>query len=576
MDKPTVIKILEETAILLELAGENPFKSRAYTNAARTLESDPRSVEELVQSGELKNMKGIGAKISERIREMVQEGACTYYEELKASFPSTLFDMLRVQGMGPKKVRILYKELGLDSLGALEYACRENRLLTLPGFGAKTQDKILDGIERLKKFQERQHLDVALFQANNLAEYMRENPHVKELKIAGSIRRRRETIKDIDLLATSESPADLMKHFVDYPERETIIGQGETKSSITLKTGMNADLRVVSDIQFPYALHHFTGSREHNTEMRGRAKRLGLKMNEYGLFTEDEKTIPCIDEKELFDKLGLQFIPPELRENTGEVQAAEQHGIPQVIEAGDIKGVLHVHSVYSDGKMTLAEIASIAQTLGYEYAGITEHSQSAKYAHGLEPERVRQQAQEIDDLNSQLPDFQFLKGIEVDILKDGRLDFNDEILSSFDFVIASVHSNFTMTESEMTERILTALSNPFVSILGHPTGRLLLARDPYALNLEQIIQYCAENNICIEINANPHRLDLDWRHCKRAKELGVPIAICPDIHYPEGFGDMEFGLDVARRGWLEKNDVINTKGFQEIRQWLEKQRKRNV
>jgi len=572
MDRESVIAILDEIAILLELKGENPFKSRAYSNAARALEADGRDISQLVVSGELGKVNGIGAGLTEKITELVQTGKLAYYLQLKSEIPDGVLEILRVPGMGPKKVRAVYTELGVDSLGSLEYACRENRLVTLPGFGSKTQQKVLEGIERLKKFRERHLLDTALIEAGKLADYIRQSPNATRVEIAGSLRRRRETIKDVDILVTAVNPEAVMNHFVAYPEVETVTGHGETKSSIVLNTGINADLRVVRQDQFAYALHHFTGSREHNTEMRSRARKMGLKMNEYGLFKDDEQPIECADEQSLFQELGLQYIPPELRENTGEIEAAERGEIPTLIEPGDVRGIFHVHSNYSDGSMTLERIAAIGRSLGYEYVGIADHSQSARYAHGLEPERVIEQHREIDEVNKGADGFRLLKGIESDILKDGSLDYSDDILEQFDFVIASVHSNFNLSEREMTERILKALRNPFVTMLGHPTGRLLLAREPYPVDLEAVLECAAENGVAVEINANPHRLDLDWIHCKRAKALGVRIAICPDAHDEEGFEDTAYGVAVARRGWLERSDIINTMALTEVTAWLQRQR----
>ncbi len=572
MDRESVIAILDEIAILLELKGENPFKSRAYSNAARALEADGRDISQLVVSGELGKVNGIGAGLTEKITELVQTGKLAYYLQLKSEIPDGVLEILRVPGMGPKKVRAVYTELGVDSLGSLEYACRENRLVTLPGFGSKTQQKVLEGIERLKKFRERHLLDMALIEAGRLADYIRQSPNATRVEIAGSLRRRRETIKDVDILVTAVNPEAVMNHFVAYPEVETVTGHGETKSSIVLNTGINADLRVVRQDQFAYALHHFTGSREHNTEMRSRARKMGLKMNEYGLFKDDEQPIECADEQSLFQELGLQYIPPELRENTGEIEAAERGEIPTLIEPGDVRGIFHVHSNYSDGSMTLERIAAIGRSLGYEYVGIADHSQSARYAHGLEPERVIEQHREIDEVNKGADGFRLLKGIESDILKDGSLDYSDDILEQFDFVIASVHSNFNLSEREMTERILKALRNPFVTMLGHPTGRLLLAREPYPVDLEAVLECAAENGVAVEINANPHRLDLDWIHCKRAKALGVRIAICPDAHDEEGFEDTAYGVAVARRGWLERSDIINTMALTEVTAWLQRQR----
>ena len=576
MDKKQIVAILNEIAVFLELKGENPFKTRAYSNAARLLEADSRTVDELLQNDDLKKMKGIGTKLADRITTLARTDRLEYYEELKAFFPETLLDLLRIPNMGPKKVKTVYEELGVDSIGALEYACQENRLVTLAGFGEKTQQKLLDGIVRLRKFQERNLLNVALAEATSLVEHLERNKDVSKIEVAGSIRRRCETVKDIDILVSSKHPQSVTEHFLAYPDTESITGTGEKKTSLVLKSGMNADLRVVTQDQFPYALHHFTGSREHNTAMRTRAKKKGLKMNEYGLFNNDDTRVACEDEASLFEALSLQYISPELRENLGEIEAAEQNKLPLLVQSNDILGLFHVHSTYSDGKMSLGHVFEAGRSRGYQYVGIADHSQSAKYANGLDERRINEQHEAIDEINSKLDGPCLLKGIECDILKDGALDYSDGVLAKFDFVIASIHSGFSMSESEMTARILKAMSNPYVTMLGHPTGRLLLARDPYPVDIQAVLDFASEQRVCIEINANPHRLDLDWRNCRKAKQLGIPLAICPDAHQVEGFDDMVYGLAVARKGWLSPQDIVNVKSLEEIRTWLALQRKRRT
>ncbi|PNS00365.1 histidinol phosphatase [Petrotoga mexicana DSM 14811] len=557
MDKKSVINIFNEIGLLLELKGENPFKIRAYYNAARTLETLDKDIEILVKNNKLKEVKGIGEAINKKITELITTGRLEYYENLKESIPEGLVEMLKIPGLGPKKIKTLYDKLDIKTVGELEYACLENRLVELPGFGEKTQKKILEGIKFVKRFSNQHLFSEAYFEANLLKQYLLKTGLVIRCEIAGSIRRKKEIVKDIDILATTDNPKKLMESFVEYEKTKDVIVKGDTKTSITLESGINADLRVVKDEEYPYALHHFTGSKEHNTAMRHRAKRMGIKMNEYGLFKGDT-LIECHDEEEIFRKLNLSYIPPEIRENMGEIEAAEKGEIPVLVEEKDIKGVFHVHTNYSDGANSLTEMVYSARELGYKYIGITDHSKSARYAHGLNEEDILRQFDEIDRLNEKYSDIKILKGIESDILKDGSLDYEEDLLKKFDFVIASVHSNFKMSKEEMTERIIKAVKNKYTTIIGHLTGRLLLSRDGYDLDVYRVIDACAEYNKIIEINSNPHRLDIDWRYIKYAKEKGVKLAICPDAHRVEGLRDVKYGIGIARKGWLEAKDVINT------------------
>ncbi|PNR94276.1 histidinol phosphatase [Petrotoga sp. HWH.PT.55.6.1] len=557
MDKKTVIDILNEIGLLLELKGENPFKIRAYYNAARALETLDEDIEVLVKDNKLKEVKGIGEAINKKITELITTGRLEYYENLKASIPGGLVEMLKIPGLGPKKIKTLYDKLDIKTVGELEYACLENRLVELPGFGEKTQKKILEGIKFVKRFSNQHLFSEAYSEADSLKQYLLKTGLVIRCEIAGSIRRKKEIVKDIDILATTNDPQKLMEIFVEYDKTRDVIAKGDTKTSITLESGINTDLRVVKDEEYPYALHHFTGSKEHNTAMRHRAKRMGIKMNEYGLFKGDT-LIKCQDEEEIFRKLNLSYIPPEIRENMGEIEAAEKGEIPVLIEEKDIKGVFHVHTNYSDGANTLTEMVNGAREIGYKYIGITDHSKSARYAHGLKEEDILRQFDEIDRLNEKYEDIKILKGIESDILKDGSLDYEEDLLKQFDFVIASVHSNFKMSKEEMTERVIKAVKNKYTTILGHLTGRLLLSRDGYDLDVYKVIDACAEYDKIIEINSNPHRLDIDWRYLKYAKEKGVRLAICPDAHRVEGLQDVKYGIGIARKGWLEAKDVINT------------------
>jgi DNA polymerase (family X) len=565
--KNQVARILEDIGTLLDLKGESPFKSRAYYNAARQIETLEEELDDLIREGRLSSIKGIGIALCNKITELATTGTLKYYENLKASVPSGHIEMLKIPGLGTKKIRALHERLGIESIGELEYACIENRLIDLPGFGFKTQEKILAGIEHLKRYKERHLYSDVIETAENLLATLQQNRHVISISLAGSIRRCNETIKDIDLLASSGDPAALANDFAVIPEAETVIAKGDTKVSIILKSGINVDLRIVGEDEFPYALHHFTGSKEHNVAMRGRAKLKGLKMNEYGLF-ENDRNIICKSEHDIFSALGLAYIPPELREDMGEIEAAELGAIPSLVHLKDIRGILHIHTSMSDGKNSLDTIVNTSKKMGLEYIGISDHSESARYAGGLTPEEIRRQHAEIDEINRWEKDFRILKGIEADILPDGRLDYDDDTLSLFDFVIAAVHSHFGMSEDEMTNRVMRAVENKHTTILAHPTGRLLLAREPYAIDLRIIIDFAAAKGKAIELNANPYRLDLDWRLCQYARKLGVHIAINPDAHDLEGLQDIRYGVNIARKGWLEPADCLNCLGLTEIQKYL--------
>jgi len=557
MDKKEIANILNNIGLLLELKGENPFKSRAYYNAARIIELLDEDIEILVKENKLKDVKGIGEAINKKITELVLTGKMKYYEDLKVSIPEGLVEMLKIPGLGPKKIKTVYEKLNITTIRELEYACIENRLVDLPGFGEKTQKKILEGIQFVKQFSGQHLYAEAYTEALKLKEYLDMSKTALVTEIAGSLRRKKEIVKDIDILAAASDSSKVMEAFVNYPEVKEAIEKGDTKTSVILNSGINADLRVVAEKEFPYALHHFTGSKEHNTAMRHRAKQMGIKMNEYGLFKGD-KLIECKSEEEIFNKLGLLYIPPELRENMGEIEAAEKGELPKLIEEKDIKGVFHVHTTYSDGANTLVEMVEAARKLGYKYIGITDHSKSAFDAGGLKEEDLVKQWEEIDKLNKKYNDIVIFKGIESDVLSDGSLDYEEEILKKFDFVIASIHSNFRMSKEDMTKRIIKAIENKYTTIIGHVTGRILLERDIYEIDVYEVIEAAGHYGKIIEINTNPYRLDLDWRYVKHAKEKGVKLAICPDAHGVEGLNDIKYGVGIARKGWLEAKDVINT------------------
>jgi DNA polymerase (family X) len=579
MLKQQVVAILNEIGTLLELQGENQFKVRAYVNAARTIEQLDRELSDVVAAGELGDLPGIGEALQEKITTLVTTGKLPYYEDLRKKIPAGLFSMLRVEGLGPKKVKALYDELGIDDLDKLKAACEGNEIAKLKGFGAKTQDKILKSLEFLRVSGDRVRIDRALPIALGLIEQLRQLPQIQRIELCGSLRRRRETIKDVDILVSSSDPGPIMDHFVKLPGVVSVVGQGETKTSVVLDVGspgrqhlINADLRVVKDEHFPFALHHFTGSKEHNVAMRSRAQaKFGLKMSEYGL-DGDSKSIKVKDEAELFKALGLAYIPPEMRENTGEVETAETGKVPTLVEADEIQGVFHNHTTWSDGKSTLEEMAKAARALGFKYLGIGDHSRSLTVANGLSIEQVKQQQADTDALNARLKGIHVFKGTECDILPDGTLDFPDEVLATFDYVVASVHSHFGQTKEEMTARIIKALRNPYVTMLGHATGRLLLMRDGYQVDLEAVLQEAAKQGKMVEINAQPSRLDLDWIHCKRAKSLGVMLVINPDAHSTGELGLFRYGVDVARRGWLEKANVFNTRSLAEVKKEFERRK----
>ena len=568
MDRKDVATALEEVAVLLELKGENPFKIRAYNQAARTISGLEADLGELVAGGGLAQVKGVGKTIAAHVTQLVEEGRLDYAEELKASFPSGLLELLNVPGLGPKKVKTLHEDLGISSLGELEYACRENRLVTLKGFGAKTQANVLKGIDNLKKYRGRFLWAEAEVQALKLVETLAGCPWVGRVEMAGSFRRRKEVVKDLDLVVSTGEPNRTTEYIKGLDLVESVDAAGETKVAFRLKAGLNVDLRLVPEEAFAFALHHFTGSKEHNTEMRRRAKERGFKLNEYGLFDEAGGVMAARDEGEVFGLLDLPFIPPELREGLGEIEAAEAGSLPELIEPADLNGLFHVHSNFSDGSMSVAEVVAGCRELGYGYAGLSDHSRAAFYAGGLTVEDLERQRAEVDQARLAHPGFHLFWGIESDILPDGSLDYPEEVLARFDFVIASVHSNFKMSSRDMTARLVKAARNPYTTILGHVTGRLLLAREPYELDLTAVLEAAAESGTAMEINANPHRLDLDWREMRRARKMGLKMMICPDAHSPQGLGDARFGVMAARKGWLTKADVLNCLTGGEMAEYL--------
>jgi DNA polymerase (family 10) len=574
MDKKAIAAILGEMGTLLELQGANPFKSRAFHNASRAVEGITQDLHALVESGGLLEIRGIGKSIAGIIAQLVQEGKSAEYDDLRRAFPVGVLDMLRIPGLGPKKVKILHEKLKIGSLAELEKAAKADKLSTLEGFGKKTQDNILKGLEAQRSRADKNLYPDAAGPAQAVFDHMMKQRGVIRGEIAGSLRRRKEIIGDIDIVVSSrdQNRPGLMEAFVTAPDVQTTVARGDTKSTVLLEGGISCDLRIVNDREFPFALNYFTGSKEHNVEMRSRARRHGWSLNEYGFsrLGEEEKRgkakqiIRCKDESDIYRALKLAYVPPELRENLGEIDAAEKNALPSLIEEKDIRGTFHCHSTFSDGVNTIQQMARAAQDLGWEYLGIADHSKAAAYAGGLSADRVREQIREIDKLNETLKRIRIFKGTECDILHGGELDWPDRILGAFEYVVVSIHSGFKMTSAEMTRRIVKALKNKYVTMLGHPTGRLLLSREAYPVDMAEVINVASDYGKMIEINAHPMRLDLDWRWCKYAKEKGVLIPINPDAHNSEGLRDVTFGVGIARKGWLEKKDVLNTRPAREI------------
>jgi len=563
MENNDVVALLEEIAVLLELSGENPFKARAYENVARRIEGLEGSVADLAKAGRLREIQGVGDALEEKITEFVTTGKLKYHEDLKAKFPETLFELFRIPGLGPKRIRQLYDGLGIKSAAELGAAAQAGKLEAIAGFGKKMEEKILQGLEFAHEQEGRHLYNEAFEEAERLRELVESEESTTQVEIAGSLRRRKELIKDIDILASSENPKALMERFVSDSHVARVTGHGETKSSVVLKSGIAADLRVVNDAEFPYALLYFTGSKEHNVVLRQRAKDRGLKLNEYGLL-KGESNVSCKTEADIYKKLDLPFIPAELREDMGEFEAKTT---PTLVTMEEVIGLFHCHSKYSDGRNTIAEMADAAKAAGYQYMTMTDHSQSATIANGLKPERVLKQQAEIGALNKKLKGFHVLKGIESDIRKGGDLDYDDEVLATFDLVIASVHTGQDMTEAEATTRVVRAVENPHTTILGHPTGRLLLTRKGFPLNYEKVFDACVANRVAVEINANCHRLDLDWRHVRRAKDRGVMLVIGPDAHSVDGIADMDYGVGIARKGWLGPENLLNCMTLAEFKKW---------
>lgn len=569
MKNTEIAGIFNNIADLLEIKGENPFRIRAYRKAAFSITGLGKDIS---SAAELLDIPGVGHDLAAKIEEYLKTGKVDAYEQLKLEAPETLIDMLAIPGLGPKTVSMLYREHNIRDINSLEKLAREHRLSGLPGIKDKTEASIIKGIEMVRRFAARHPLGKMLPLANEIREHIYASAPVEKLVIAGSLRRWKETIRDIDIIATSKNPDAVMKVFTRMPNVGQIITKGPTKSSVVLKDGIQVDIRVVEEESFGSALAYFTGSKEHNIRLRELASKAGLKINEYGIFREkDDVKLGGKSEEDIYEVLGLQYVPPELREDTGEVEAASAGRLPQLIEAGDIKGDLHVHSNWSDGVQDIEDLAKTSMEKGYRYIAVTDHSKGLGVARGLTEERIIRQKKIIDAINKKTGRLRLLSGAEVNIKSDGGLDFDDELLKHLDVVVASIHTGFKQSSEQITKRLVTAMKNPFVSIIGHPSGRLIGEREAYEVDMEEVLKTAAETGTAIEINAYPLRLDLTEPNVRRARSMNVQLVISTDSHNSGQFDNMLYGVAVARRGWLEKRDVLNTL---ECSQLLKKLRKK--
>jgi len=563
MNKDEIAAIFENIARLLELKGENPFKIRAYTHAARALEVLAEPLEKLIAEERLTGVEGIGKATGEKIAQLAATGRLDYYDHLREEFPPDILTLFEVQGLGGKKIKVLWDSLKVHSITSLERACKKGDVAALPGFGEKTAANILKAIDHMRSHAgEFRYGDVAAL-AEELLDDLRGHPAVNLAQIAGSYRRKKEIVRDLDFLVSTKDAEPVMEFFTQHPLVGGVLARGATKSSVILKSGIQCDLRAVSGAEFPFALNYFTGSKEHNVRMRSRALARGWSLNEYRFSAAEGRDLreplpEVFEEADIYRSLGLDPVEPELREDRGEIEAAEKHKLPRLIEWTNLRGTFHNHTTASDGRSTLEDMVAAAKELGLEYLGIADHSKASFQANGLDEKRLAEQVARIAELNAEDPGFRIFAGTECDILKDGSLDFPDGVLASLDYVVASIHSSFTMPAAEMTKRIIRAMENPFVTMFAHPTGRLLLGREPYQVDIPAILDAAAATGTWIELNANPRRLDLDWRWWHLAKEKGVKCVINPDAHSTAGLQDLVFGVGIARKGWLTKDDVVNT------------------
>lgn len=560
--------IFDEMADLLDIDNANPFRVRAYRNAARTIRGLGHELEQMLTEGiDLTSLPGIGDSLAAKIKEIVSTGHAGALDKLHKSLPASLEDILHIPGLGPKRVRVLYQDLHIKTLKQLEHAARQGKLQQLPGFGVKTEQRILEALSNQRPSDKRFLHHTARYYAEPLVTYLQAVPGVSQVVIAGSYRRGQETVGDLDILVSASAHSPVMQHFADYDEVVNVISQGSTRATVFLRCGLQVDLRVVKSSSFGAALHYFTGNKAHNIKIRKLAQQRGLKINEYGVFKND-KRIAGKTEVSVFRAVDLPYIPPELRNGSDEIIAAQQHSLPDLIEYEDLQGDLHVHTKASDGHASIEQMVSEARQRGFKYIAITDHSQSLTVAHGLNEARLIKHLEEIDRINEKYKDIVILKGAEVDILEDGRLDYHDSVLSQLDIVIAAVHSKFKLSRARQTTRILRALDSKYLNILAHPSGRLLGEREPYDVDMSRIISTAAERGCYLELNSQPQRLDLNDTYCMQAKQLGVLVCINSDAHAPADFEHLSGGIHQARRGWLEKKDVLNTRSLNQLKKLL--------
>lgn len=573
MKNKEVVELLEEIADLLALHGETVFRVRAYQRVAQQIDGLTRSIEEIVAEGKLREIPGIGEGIAEKITEFINTGSLKYLEDLKKKTPVGLLEIMKVPGLGPKTTKLLYDTLKIKNLDDLERAAKEGKLHNLPHLGVKSEENIIHGISFLKQEgRERILLSEAHLVAEAILNELKKVSGVEQISVAGSLRRQKETVRDIDILCTAKQSESVMSAFVKLPQVKEVLAQGVTKSSVRLENGIQCDLRVVEPEQFGSALQYFTGSKEHNVALRILANKNGYTISEYGLFKigDEKRPLAGATEESIYKKLGLSYIPPELRENRGEIEAAAKGKLPSLIELKDIKGDFHVHSHYSDGAASIETIGEVAMRFGLEWIVLADHSQSLKVAHGVGIKDLSRRRAEIEKWNSKNKSLHIFCGTELDILSDGSLDYTDNVLADFDFVIAAIHIGFKQSEEQITQRVIAAMENPYVRVIVHPTGRLINKREAYKINIEKILLAAARTRTAIEINAFPERLDLTDVNCIRAKQLGVKLAIGTDAHAPEQLAFMPYGVSVARRGWLEKKDVLNTFSTKEMLKYAKK------
>jgi len=560
--------IFEEIADLLEIEGANPFRIRAYRNAARTLSELPQELRVLLEKGgELPRLPGIGADLAGKITEIISSGRCSLLERLRQELPPAITELLKIPGLGPKRVKALYHDLDVQTIEQLHRAAKDGRIRALHGFGEKIEHNILQAVEAHASDTRRFKLALAAQYAEALRAWLQATPGVQQVTVAGSFRRMRETVGDLDILVTATPDSKVMQRFTAYDEVAEVYAAGETRASILLKSGIQVDLRVVAQQSYGAALHYFTGSKAHNIAIRRIAQQLGLKVNEYGVFRGDAR-IAGDSEESVYRAVGLPYIPPELREDRGEIEAARSGKLPKLVELADLRGDLHAHTKASDGHDSLQDMALAAKALGFEYLAITEHSRHLTVAHGLDAEQLLKQCDEIERLNAQLDGITLLKGIEVDILEDGSLDLPDEVLAQLDLVVGAVHSRFELSREKQTERILRAMDHPHFTLLAHPGGRLIDRRAPYDVDMQRIIRHARQRGCFLELNAHPERLDLLDSQCQSARDEGVLVSINSDAHSTFDFSNLRYGVGQARRGWLEKADVLNTRPLAALRKLL--------